>query len=134
MMDSEARARGDENVSTPGEAALLMQALYEMKFGKAVCEEILDILRKPKNGGFNSVLPADVPIAFKPGGIPGVKTEWALVELPERPYVAVFMESYDRHNEADEILKSISRILYDYFWRLGNASDYGTFVDPKMIP
>ena len=68
-------------------------------------EEILEILRKPKKGGFNSVLPSDVPVAFKPGGIPGVHTEWALVELPERPYVAIFMEAYDRHGESDEILK-----------------------------
>ncbi len=133
-MDTQARARGDENLSTPGEAALLMQMIYQGKFGNEISSEILSILRKLKPGGFNAVLPAEVPVAFKPGGIPGVHTEWALIELPERPYIAVFMESYDRDGESNELLRKISKILYDYFWKLGNASMYGTFVDPELIP
>ena len=86
MMDTDASARGEENVSTPSEACQIMQRLAQGKFVKrAISEEILGILRKPKSTAIRKGIPSDVPIANKPGAIPGVATEWALVELPERP-------------------------------------------------
>jgi beta-lactamase class A len=128
MMDTAARARGDENVATPVQAALLLQMIHHQKLGEEICEKTLNLLRRPKSGGFSEAIPG-VPIAFKAGGIPGVRTEWALVELPGRPFIAIFMEAYDRTGESEKILREVARILYDYFWRLENASIYGTFVD-----
>jgi beta-lactamase class A len=42
------------------------------------------------------------------------------------------MENYGMGNEAGAAMKEISRTLYDYFWRLGNATRYGTYVEPAV--
>ncbi|MGH7600939.1 MAG: serine hydrolase [bacterium] len=134
MINPAASGRGEENLSTPAEATRLMEILYRGEFlNRQVCDEILAILKRPKSGGVNSGLPANIPVAFKPGGITGVSTEWAIVYLKERPYIVVVMENYGMGNEADGAMKEISRTLYDYFWRLGNATRYGTYVEPALI-
>lgn len=134
MLNTAASGRGEENLSTPAEAARIMEILYRGEFlNRQVCDEILAILKKPKSGGINAGLPADIPVAFKPGGISGVSTEWAIVYLQQRPYVVVVMENYALGDEATVAMKEISRTLYDYFWRLGNATRYGTYVDPALI-
>lgn len=134
MLNTAASGRGEENLATPAEAARIMEILYRGEFlNRQVCDEILAILKKPKSGGMNSALPAAIPVAFKPGGIAGVATEWAIVYLKERPYVAVVMENYAIGEEAATAMQEISRTLYDYFWRLGNATRHGTYVDPALI-
>jgi len=134
MIDIAASGRGHENLSTPAEATRIMEILYRGEFlNRAVCDEILEILKKPKRGGINAGLPSDIPVAFKPGGIAGVSTEWAIVYLKERPYVVVVMENYELGDEAAGAMKEISRTLYDYFWRLSRSTRYGTYVDPMLI-
>ena len=92
MMDTEASARGDENVSTPSDAARIMRLLSEGEFiNRLVSDHVLSILRKPKAGTIKSVLPEEVTVAFKPGEIPGVATEWALVELKGRHFIVIVM-------------------------------------------
>ena len=134
MIDTAASARGDENLSTPAEAARVMQILHRGEFlGRGECDDMLAILKKPKRGGINSGLPQGIPVAFKPGGIAGVSTEWAIVYLKERPYIVVVMENYELEGEAAAAMKEISRTLYDYFRRLGRATRYGTYVNPALI-
>ncbi len=134
MINPAASGRGEENLSTPAEATRIMEILYRGEFlNRQTCDDILEILKKQKSGGINSGLPANISVAFKPGGIAGVSTEWAIVYLKERPYVVVVMENYAMGNEAGAAMKEISHTLYDYFWRLGNATRYGTYVDPALI-
>ena len=134
MLNTAASGRGEENIATPAEAARIMEILYRGEFlNRQVCDAILAILKKPKSGSINAALPADIPVAFKPGGISGVATEWAIVYLKERPYVVVVMENYAMGEEAATAMKEISRTLYDYFRRLGNATRHGTYVDPALI-
>jgi beta-lactamase class A len=134
MIDPAASARGEENLSTPAEAARLMEILYRGEFiAREVCEQILAILKKPKRTAVRAGVPEDVPIASKPGSIPGVSTEWAIVYLAERPYVLVIMENYGMGEDASTAFRDISRTVYDYFWRLGRATRYGTYVDPALV-
>lgn len=134
MINPAASGRGDENLSTPAEAIRIMEILHRGEFlNRQVCDEILEILKKPKSGGINAGLPSGVSVAFKPGGIPGVSTEWAIVYLKERPYAVAVMENYEMNGEAKSAMKEISRALYDYYWRLGNATRYGTYVEPVLI-
>jgi beta-lactamase class A len=130
MMDTGASLRGDENLSTPAEAVRIMELLFKGEFiSRAACDDLLAILKKPKGGGIKSGLPADVPVAFKPGGIPGVNTEWAIVLLKDRPYAVAVMENYGMEGDAAEAVKEISRTLYEYFSRLSRATPHGTYVD-----
>lgn len=134
MMDTAARGRGDENVSTPVEAARLMATLYRGNFvSEAVSEEVLSILRKTPGGRIAAGVPDDVPVAYKPGGIPGVSAEWAVVELDARPYVVAVMGTYGLDRPFGAAMEAVSRTLYDYYWRVGHATEYGTYVDPSLI-
>lgn len=136
MLDAAASGRGDENISTPYEAAKILQILYRGEFvNKVVSEEIISILKKGLRSGSRiaAPIPEKVQIAYKPGGIRGVSTEWALVYLTERPYAVAFMETYKLAGESDDVMESVSKILYHYFWRLGNGTRYGTYTDPALI-
>lgn len=136
MIQSAASGRGEENISTPAEAARMLQMLHKGEFvNKAVSQEIVSVLKKNSRGNSRLAagVPANVPLAFKPGGLNGVSTEWALVLLPERPYAVAIMENYKVVGKAETVLEEVSAVLYQYYWRLGNATRYGTYVDPKLI-
>ncbi len=133
MLDTSASWRGDENTSTPAEAARIMELLFKGEFvSRQVCEEIIAILKKGKNTNLKAGLPAEVAIANKPGAISGVTTEWAIVYLKDRPYVLVVMDNFGLADDAATASKDISRALYDYFSRLARATPHGTYVEkPK---
>jgi beta-lactamase class A len=136
MITPEASSRGEENLSTPAEAARVMELLHRGEFlSRKACEDMLAILRKPKPGSIRSGLPAgsEIAVAFKPGGIPGVSTEWAIVYLEARPYVLVVMENLAMEDEAAEAMRQISRTAYDYFWRRARSTPYGTYVEPRLL-
>ena len=131
MMDTEAMLCGDENLSTPAEAAHIMEVLHRGEFvNRSVCEEILTILKKHKASNIVSGLPAGIPVASKPGGITGATTEWALVLLKHRPYIVTVMENYGLGQDGSSAIKEISKVLFEYFERLDRATPHGTFVAP----
>ncbi|MEO8167635.1 MAG: serine hydrolase [bacterium] len=133
MLDQSASARGDENLSTPAEAARIMEILYRGEFiDRTVCEGILALLKKgkPEVGVVPGGIPEGIPVAYKSGDLAGVNTEWAIVYLPDLPYVLVMMESFGLGDEAMSSMRNISRILYDYYSRLEHATKYGTYVLP----
>lgn len=130
MMDTAAAWRGDENLSTPAEAARIMAILFKGEFvSRQLCDEMLAILKKPKPGAIKSGVPADVLVAFKPGSLSGVTTEWAVVYLKDRPYVVTVMENYGLEDDATTAIKEISRTLFDYFSRLARATPHGSYVE-----
>ncbi|MDX5422195.1 MAG: class A beta-lactamase-related serine hydrolase [Hymenobacteraceae bacterium] len=136
MINSAASARGEENLSTPAEAARILQLLYKGEFlDKASSEEIIATLKKTdrETSRLAAGVPEEVPLAFKPGTLNGVSTEWAIVLLPERPYAVAMMEAYKEKGQEEQVMEEVSRVLYQYFWRVGNATRYGTYVDPKLI-
>jgi beta-lactamase class A len=134
MIRPEASARGDENLSTPREAAHLMEriAACDLPMADTACRRVAEILALPKGGPTRTPVPASVPIAFKPGGITGVSTTWALVELPGRPYVFTAMTSYG--GDGDELVEAVSRAAYRYFSRLAGATPWGTRVPVDLLP
>lgn len=132
MIDAAASKRGDENISTPAEAAMILNLLYNGKFiNRAASDEILSILKK--NGRENSRvakgLPSGLPLAFKPGGLPGVSTEWTIVYFPGQPYALAVMENYKMPGTPADVIESISEILYRYYQIEGRTTKYGVIVD-----
>jgi beta-lactamase class A len=133
MMDSAASLRGDENLSTPADGVRLMELLHKGEFiNRAVCDDILSILKKPKQTNLAAGLPEGTSIATKPGNISGVATEWAIVYLKHRPYIVAIMENYGIEQDASSAMKEISKTLYEYFSRLGHATKYGAYVAPPV--
>lgn len=133
MMDLAAAARGEENTSTPAEAARLMELLFRGEFvNRQTCDDILAILKKTKPSNVKAGLPAEIAVAGKPGGIAGVVTEWAIVYAPERPYVVALMDNFGMGDDAPTAMREISCVLYEHFSRLARATPFGAYVDkPK---
>jgi beta-lactamase class A len=128
MIQPEASARGDENLSTPRDAARIMAriASCDLPMAEAACNRVREILEIPKSGPVRTPVPRDIPIAFKPGGITGVATVWALVDMPDRPYVLTVMANYGGNGSA--IVEAASEAAYRYFSKLSGVTPYGTRV------
>ena len=128
MIRPEESLRGNENLSTPLDAALIMEkiAACDLPMSKASCGRVREILELYKGGPIRVPVPRSVPIAFKPGGIVGVATVWALVDLPDRPYVVAVMSSYG--GDGGAMIEAVSTVTYSYFSRLSGVTRYGTRV------
>lgn len=132
MIREEESARGNENLSTPQDAALIMQKLAscDLPMSAAACRRVRDILEIYKAGPVRTPVPRSIPIAFKPGGITGVATVWALVDMPDRPYVLTVMSNYG--GAGDAVVEAASAAAYRYFSKLSGVTPYGTRVSPEV--
>ena len=65
-----------------------------LPFTKASCARVRQILEMDKDEPVRSVIPSSVRVASKPGDVEGVSTSWALVDLPDRPFVLTMMTNY----------------------------------------
>ncbi|WP_210417849.1 serine hydrolase [Bythopirellula goksoeyrii] len=114
MMDTAASARGEENVATPQEACRVMRLLAQGKFiDPEISNELLAMLRKPKSTAIRKAIAAEIPVASKPGAIPGVATEWAVVELPGQPYVMIFMGKEGSENEFNQVFTEMAKCIHN---------------------
>lgn len=128
MIQPEQSAIGNENLSTPRDAALIMEkiAACELPMSDQACRRIHEILELYKEGPIRTPVPEEIPIAFKPGGITGVATVWGIVAVPDRPYVISVMSNYG--GDGGAVIEEVSRLAYDYFSRLSGITEYGTRV------
>jgi len=118
MMDTAAAAQGRENLSTPAEAVKILSLLYQGKFIiAALSDQVIAVLKKNARTGSRiaASLPAQVPIAFKPGALMTVSTEWAIVYLNKRPYAMTVMENGRVPSDKSETMEKLSKIVYNYF-------------------
>ena len=129
MIQPEASARGQENISTPAEAATIMARLARcaLPLSPAWCERVMHILELPKDEAVRSVIPSNIRVASKPGSLEGVATSWALVELPDRPFVITVMTNYGG-GDGDDAIRKAAKAAYAYFTRLAGVTPYGTRV------
>ena len=135
MMRPDESARGNENLATPRAAARLMARLArcDLPMSRRACTEARGMLEIPKAGTVADALPADVPVAWKPGSLDGVSTAWVLVRLRGRPYVMAVMVSYgDAH--VDDVVRSAVRLTHAYFARLASVTPYGVRVPDAVLP
>ncbi len=130
MIDLEAARRGNENVSTPGEIARLLQIIYRGEgLSKESAESLRAILRKPKSSPMRSAIPEDVVVANKPGDLEGVEVDAGIVYLEGRPYIQAVMTTYLKSNAAgDAAIQSASQAAFEYFSRLAKSSEYGRAI------
>jgi beta-lactamase class A len=130
MIDVEAARRGDENVSTPAEIAKLLGLIYRGEGLSAKSRDALvAILQKEKATPMRRGIPADVPVANKPGSLEGVAVDAGIVYLKNRPYVFAAMTTFlEQEEKGDEAIAASSRSVFEYFSRLAHASDYGRAI------
>jgi beta-lactamase class A len=130
MMDREAARRGDENVSTPGELARLLQVLHRGDgLSRTSHTALIDILKKEKASPMREGIPRDVSVANKPGSLEGVAVDAGIVLLADRPYIFVAMSTFLQSEESgNAAITAASRAAFEYFSRLAHASDYGRAI------
>ncbi len=130
MIDLEAARRGDENVSTPGELAKLLQILYRGDgLSKTSHAALVEILKKEKATPMRDGIPTGVDVANKPGSLEGVAVDAGIVLLKDRPYIFVVMSTFLKNEETgNAAITAASRAAFEYFSRIAHASEYGRAI------
>lgn len=126
MMDSKAAARGDENTASPVEMARFVEMLYRNRLaGESDTREMIEILKRVK-AGMRAAIPAAIPVAAKPGDLPGVECETGIVYLPNRPFVLAVYSTFLDENVHP--VPAITKIVFDYFSKVAASNEYGNRV------
>jgi beta-lactamase class A len=128
-------ARGNENLSTPAEAARLMARILrcDLPIDEADCAELQAVLAIPHAGPIQDGTPGGIRVLQKTGSIAGVRTSWGVVDLPGRPYALAVMGNYGETSEISEAIEVVAAETYAYFSRLAGATDYGTRVPLDLL-
>ena len=134
MLDSASQAAGRENIASAADGAALMLriAKCDLPVSKESCARlraIMEIPQPPHPG--KDPIPANVPVAFKWGGLEGVSNAWGIVSLEDRPYIFVIMTSFGTAN-ADTV-RNASAAAFDYYSRLARATPYGSRVPAEVM-
>jgi beta-lactamase class A len=132
MMDLQAAREGRENVSTPREMMLLLEALYRGKvLNRALTDDFFKVLSTHKDSALLRGLPETVRAASKPGALEAVRNDSGIIYARNRPFVLCVMTTYLRDEKAGEAaITQITREAYRHFDRIGRASSYGRVISP----
>ena len=132
MMDLQAAKEGRENVSTPREMMMLLDAIYRGKvLDKESTADFFKVLSTNKKSYIPRDLPPDVKVANKEGELEGVRNDSGIVFVDGRPYVICVMTAFLRNErEGEEAIGKVSLAAWKMFDRLSRASEYGRVVSP----
>jgi beta-lactamase class A len=127
MMDVKAAAEGRENIGTPKEMLMLLEKLYRGEIvSKKASEDILSILKKPKEGPLRSGVPENVDVANKEGWVEGVRCDAGIIYLRKAPYaISVMTKLLLRDADGPRIISEISGLTFQYFERKANSNKFG---------
>ena len=132
MMDLKAAGEGRENIATPHEMMVLLEALYRGKvLNKEMTDDFFKMLSTHKDSWMPRDLPEDTRVANKPGSLEGVRNDSGIVFAKNRPFVICVMTTYLRdEREGEKAITRIGLAAYRMFDRLGRASEYGRVISP----
>lgn len=123
MLDAEAAARNDENVSTPMEMAKLAELIYRGKTVDAEASARMVQILKLVSADFRAAVPAGVAVASKPGEVTGVRCETGIVYVKGRPFVLSVASSF--LDEPENPVREIARLFYEHFSKLARSNKFG---------
>lgn len=132
MMDLDAAKQGRENISTPHEMMMLLDAIYRGKvLNKESTEDFFKMLSTNKDSFIPRDLPAGLKIANKPGELEAVRNDSGIVFVEGRPYVICVMTAFlSNEREGEEAISNVSLETWRMFDRLSRATEYGRVVSP----
>ena len=127
MMDVKAAAEGRENIGTPKEMLMLLEKLYRGEIvSKKASEDMLSILKKPKEGPLRSGVPWNIAVANKEGSVEGVRCDAGIVYLKKAPYaISVMTKLLENDADGPKIISEISRLTFQYFERKAHSNKFG---------
>lgn len=132
MMDLEAAKQGRENISTPREMMMFLDAIYRGKLlNKESTEDFFRILSTNKESYIPRDLPPGLRIASKPGELEAVRNDSGVVFVEGRPYVICVMTAFLlNEREGEDAISKVSLETWRMFDRLSRATEYGRVVSP----
>ncbi|MGB8063638.1 MAG: serine hydrolase [Candidatus Sulfotelmatobacter sp.] len=132
MMDLDAAKQGRENISTPREMMMLLDAIYHGKvLNKESTEDFFKVLSTNKDSFIPRDLPAGLKIANKPGELEAVRNDSGVVFVEGRPYVICVMTAFlNNEREGEAAISKVSLEAWRMFDRLSRATEYGRVVSP----
>ena len=127
MLDGAAVKRGQENVSTPHELALLYEKLWRGELlDKERTQEALRLLSLTKHGYLEAGLPDEVEVCSKPGSLPGLRVDSGLVMIPDRPFVlSVMIAMPASERDAELLIEKLAKEAYSHLSRLSESTRFG---------
>ena len=127
MMDVNAAKEGRENLATPREFMMLMEAIYREKIlDKQHTADLIKLLTTRKNSPIQRTLGEGIKVADKDGELDAVRCDFGIVYAPNRPFVIAVMTTYLKdEREGEDAIGEIAQAAYNYFDRLGRSSPYG---------
>jgi beta-lactamase class A len=125
MIDLQAARADRENIATPRDMARLAEMLYSGRVLDAVSSrEILEFMGLVEGDVRKAVAP--VGTATKTGALDGVKCEFGIVRLKNRPFaIAVFGAYLD----GESPVPGAAKIVFDHFRKLDRANAAGRFLE-----
>lgn len=125
MMDEDAWRRGDENVSTPGELVALLAAIENRNgVDESVSSAVIEIMKAQRKGMLGEVVPRDIPVANKPGGLAHVKVDAGLIYFPNRAFAVSVMGAFLSDDDSRK-LTDAARVAVDGMKLLATCSELG---------
>lgn len=125
MIDLEAAKADRENIATPREMARLAQMLYSGKVLDAgSSREILEFMGLVEGDVRKAVAP--VGTATKTGSLDGVKCEFGIVRLKNRPFAIAVFGAY---LGGESPVPGATKIVFDHFRKLDRANAAGRFLE-----
>lgn len=136
MMDISAAKQGRENLATPREFTLLLEAIYRNKlFNQEHTADFIKLLSTHKESPMRRALPDSVVVANKPGELDAVRNDVAIIYAPNRPFAIAVMTSYLKsEREGEDAIGEITQAAYNYFDRIGRSSAFGRAMQPPTQP
>lgn len=136
MMDVNAAKDGRENLASPREFTMLLEAIYRGKlFGQQTTSDFINLLATHKESPMQRALPDYVKVANKPGELDAVRNDIAIIYATNRPFVISVMTSYLKNErEGEDAIGEITQAAYSYFDRLGRSSPYGRAMESPPHP
>jgi beta-lactamase class A len=133
MMDLEAAARGEENVSTPAEMRRLLEAIHAgTGLSPEHARDIRLVAATPKDTWFREPLPEGLVVLDKDGTLEAVRVAAAVVDLKGRPYAITIMTTYLRRDEDGEaLIREVSAAVFATMDRLARSSDLGRIISDR---
>jgi beta-lactamase class A len=122
-----AAKEGRENLATPREFMMLMEAIYRGKVVNThLTDDLLKLLSTHKNSPIQRTLGESIRVADKDGELDAVRADFGIVYAKNRPFVISVMTTYLKDDkEGEDAIGEIAEAAYSYFDRLGRSSQYG---------
>lgn len=135
MMDLQAAREGRENQTTPRELAELLREIHAgSTLGADSRADLMRLLLTPKDGFITRMLPEDLPVANKPGTLPGVRNDAGIIQVKGHPFVIAIMASHLRdERQGEAAIARIAKRVSACFEVAGAASPEGRMLGGLQI-